>query len=365
MSNPAIKNIINNIPNNDDKQLLILSCEIGTDDATTIGNALLSKPNITSLHIARCTFSLISNGIFQALLQSNTYITTLSISEQREVPAHIGESLATLLQQSNASLTSLNFNYCSLEHSAVPIFNSLRFNTSVSLIRVYNGLDHLTIGPPGTTAIANSLPFNKSLVSLSIYDKSMGSASKLARALLSNSSLKTLELQSCAIDVDACQVIGEALKSPNCGLSSISLADNVLGSDGASAVINSLSSNHSVTQLSMIQNNIGGEVGPVLARVLAINTTISKLILNYNEIGDGGAEHIANALSSNTTVTYFAIGMYTVAMEKRIVRLIIVFIGYNKLSDKSIISFAKTLSSNNTLKSLSLDRGMVSFHFMI
>ena len=101
-------------------------------------------------------------------------------------------------------------------------------------------------------------------------------------------------------------LIGSDLKSMEI-LTIIDLRFNLIGTAGATAIVDALSSARLVllTSLDLYRNNIGDEGAKAIAGALQSKAKLTSLTLSWNNIGAGGAEAIADALQSSMSELTF------------------------------------------------------------
>lgn len=97
--------------------------------------------------------------------------------------------------------------------------------------------------------------------------------------LLENNTLKVLDLNANEISFRGCEAIAKYLKSDNCSLESLHLANNKASDYGAKAI----------------------------AQAIAVNKSLIHLDMTYNQINDMGLTLFAQALSQNQTLMSFKI----------------------------------------------------------
>jgi Ran GTPase-activating protein (RanGAP) involved in mRNA processing and transport len=97
--------------------------------------------------------------------------------------------------------------------------------------------------------------------------------------LLENTTLKVLDLNSNEISFRGCEAIAKYLKSDNCSLESLHLANNKCSDYGAKAI----------------------------AQAIAVNKSLIHLDMSYNQTNDMGLTLFAQALSQNQTLMSFKI----------------------------------------------------------
>lgn len=97
--------------------------------------------------------------------------------------------------------------------------------------------------------------------------------------LLENNTLKVLDLNANEISFRGCEAIAKYLRSDNCSLESLHIANNKVSDYGAKAI----------------------------AQALAVNKKLIHLDMTYNQINDLGLTFFAQALSQNNTLMSFKI----------------------------------------------------------
>lgn len=181
--------------------------------------------------------------------------------------------------------------------------------------------------------IANNDP---TLIKLDLMSKGIQTdqAKEIAKALLTNSNLKTLILWSNKIGCEGVQAISEALQG-NSTLISLDLRDNKIGYLGAKA----------------------------LAEMLRINSVLKILYLGFNRIGCAGIEEIVNAILANTSLTFvdFECNQIGIAGLQAIITLLrsnktltSFNIAYNKIKFAQLQEIVMALMTNKTLKNLNI-----------
>lgn len=185
---------------------------------------------------------------------------------------------------------------------------ALKTNTSLKSLNLYGHL----IGAYGVREIAEALKSNTTLTTLVFEDGDIGTdgAKALAEVLKTNSSLTSLGLgpgqdrikTRDAIGNAGAQEFAEALKF-NTTLTSLRLFNQNIGSDGAKALSEMLKTNISLTSLELTANSIGADGTKAVAEALKTNAYLTELSLAGNEIGHEGVKALAEALSKNTKLT--------------------------------------------------------------
>lgn len=99
---------------------------------------------------------------------------------------------------------------------------------------------------------------NEGLIKLSIskHQLSDDGIFIIMEHLVENKTLKVLDLNANYISFKGCEAIAKYLKSDNCELESLHLANNKCSDYGAKAVADALAHNKSLVHLDMTYNNI-------------------------------------------------------------------------------------------------------------
>lgn len=124
----------------------------------------------------------------------------------------------------------------------------------------------------------------------------------LSQGLLSNTSLKQLDLTGCHMDDDMVRRLSYGFIA-NTGVEFLSLDFNSFGDDGVAALADMLASNQSLTELQLFGNRVTAVGAEHLGRALTTNDCLQSLILSLNRIGDRGAVALAKALTVNRTLS--------------------------------------------------------------
>jgi Ran GTPase-activating protein (RanGAP) involved in mRNA processing and transport len=134
---------------------------------------------------------------------------------------------------------------------------------------------------------------NSSLTTLNLAGNYIGDdgAKALSAALAQNSSLTTLNLTDNEIGADGAQALGAAL-AQNSSLTTLNLSYNKIGDD---ALVAAVAQSSSLTTLNLSCNEIGDNGAQALGAALAQNSSLTTLNLDYNEIGDEGAKALADS----------------------------------------------------------------------
>uniref|UniRef100_A0A7S1GBD9 Uncharacterized protein n=1 Tax=Bicosoecida sp. CB-2014 TaxID=1486930 RepID=A0A7S1GBD9_9STRA len=127
-----------------------------------------------------------------------------------------------------------------------------------------------------------------------------------AKALRDNTSLVTLDLCRCELKDDVGIELAKVLMT-NASLRKVELGDNLLGPPTAAAMGEALSGNHSLTSLSLAHNALTANESDfkgveALAQMLQRNTALTHLSLWHTGVGRDGGVALARAMGSNLTV---------------------------------------------------------------
>ncbi|XP_037010552.2 NLR family CARD domain-containing protein 3 isoform X2 [Artibeus jamaicensis] len=159
------------------------------------------------------------------------------------------------------------------------------------------------ISNKGAKALARSLLVNRSLTTLDLRSNTIGpqGAKALADALKINRTLVFLSLQSNMIKDDGARSMAEALAA-NRTLSVIHLQKNTIGPMGAQKMADALKQNRSLKKLMFSSNSIGNKGAKALAEALKVNQGLESLDLQSNSISDTGVAALMGALCANQTL---------------------------------------------------------------
>ncbi|KAB0347595.1 hypothetical protein FD754_012452 [Muntiacus muntjak] len=219
---------------------------------------------------------------------------------------------------------------------------------------VCSGLAENQISNKGAKALARSLLVNRSLTTLDLRSNSIGpqGAKALADALKINRTLASLSLQSNRIRDDGARSMAEALAAnrilcvlhglpcpppgdlPDPGIAS-ALQKNSIGPVGTQQMADALKQNKSLKELMFSSNSIGDGGAKALAEALMVNQGLKSLDLRENSISPEGAQDLARALRTNSTLKSLDLTA-------------------NLLHDQGAQAVAEAVRENHTLTSLHL-----------
>ncbi|XP_076793384.1 NLR family CARD domain-containing protein 3 isoform X2 [Arvicanthis niloticus] len=197
------------------------------------------------------------------------------------------------------------------------------------------------IGSKGAKALARALLVNRSLVTLDLRSNCIGpqGAKALADALKINRTLASLSLQSNVIKDDGVLCMAEALVS-NQTISILQLQNNLIGPIGAQQMADALKQNRSLKELMFSSNTIGDRGAMALAEALKVNQGLENLDLQSNAISNTGVAVLMQALCSNHTLS---------SLNLR----------ENSISPEGAQALAQALCTNSTLKHLDLTANLL------
>jgi Ran GTPase-activating protein (RanGAP) involved in mRNA processing and transport len=120
----------------------------------------------------------------------------------------------------------------------------------------------------------------------------------LARALVENFTLTSLELYRCQLDVKAISALAQAL-SVNKYITYVGLARNRFYTDGGIMVAEMLKVNQTIVSLDLSWNELRDPCAVSLAEALTMNNSLQRLHLDKNRISGDGGSALAQAVASN------------------------------------------------------------------
>jgi hypothetical protein len=164
------------------------------------------------------------------------------------------------------------------------------------------------------TAFARTLESNNTLERLDLDGQLLFNWMDLVEALASNTSIKNLNLRYTNFDeIDAlCQILATsntALEDLDISQLSCPFSDLCLFKrEEATALGKALISNTSLKEINLEGNRMCERGATDMAEALKVNSTLERLDMSDNMIGDAGALALAEALDSNTTLKSLTLG---------------------------------------------------------
>uniref|UniRef100_G1REY0 NLR family CARD domain containing 3 n=1 Tax=Nomascus leucogenys TaxID=61853 RepID=G1REY0_NOMLE len=212
------------------------------------------------------------------------------------------------------------------------------------------------ISNKGAKALARSLLVNRSLTSLDLRSNSIGpqGAKALADALKINRTLTSLSLQGNTVRDDGARSVAEALASTRT-LSMLHLQKNSIGPMGAQQMADALKQNRSLKELMLSSNSIGDGGAKALAEALKVNQGLESLDLQSNSISDAGVAALMGALCTNQTLLILAtLSKQAQAIAHALCANSTLNLTANLLHDQGARAIAVAVRENRTLTSLHL-----------
>ena len=231
------------------------------------------------------------------LADSNVSVVDLSAND---ISAEGAKYLASLLRKKNCALIELNLGYNRLNSEGIQhLAKALETNTSLKTLHVErNNLDN-----QASKAIGAILSQNKSLLRLNasraLFDKSEG-YDQIANGLRANTTLQSIRLHRCKLGPDGARAIAAALKTnEKSSVVDIDVHFNKIGVLGAQEIGSMLAVNGKIKKLNLQYNNIGVEGASHIAKGLETNKTLNSLDISYNTIKDDGAKLIYKLIQNS------------------------------------------------------------------
>jgi Ran GTPase-activating protein (RanGAP) involved in mRNA processing and transport len=182
----------------------------------------------------------------------------------------------------------------------------------------HDGDAKIVADPEGVQAIAGALRLNGALTSVDLKGNELGDEGwgAIFAAICGNKDSKIMSMDASCEDISptGVQLIAEALRTSVTGaLTSLLLAENELGDDGAVALSIGFKENKSLTSLDLRGKGYGGGcIGPLgataLASAIAVNGALTSIDLSNNNLTHYGTnmkgiKELAAALGVNGALT--------------------------------------------------------------
>ncbi|XP_041070161.1 leucine-rich repeat-containing protein 74A [Carcharodon carcharias] len=190
----------------------------------------------------------------------------------------------------------------------------------------------------------------------------------LSIALVSNTSVTTLELEHDGIDAEGMQYLMEMLVE-NCYIQTLNLSNNELRTWGVEVLCKMLPLNISLKCIKLSGNKLKSNDAAYFAETLSSNFRISELDLSYNEFGDKGAEFLGQMLATNDSLEILNLRWNQIQMEGAValsaglrinITLKVLDVSYNGFGNEGVLAMGETLKFNNTLLELRLDTNHIN-----
>jgi Ran GTPase-activating protein (RanGAP) involved in mRNA processing and transport len=254
--------------------LLLSSCKVDSTSLALLASALPRTPSLTELD-----------------LHNNDFST----SDMERI-------LGTIVSSNH--LKKIDLNMCDI-NSVDNIAAALTGNNSLTELV----LDYNEFGDLGTKKLAMALKSNTTLRTLSLASCDIGAGENgcnigvcaLADMLLVNNALRSLSLYGNSLGELGTRLLAAALPY-NRSLRHLSVSEYSCGDEGAFAFARALSDGSSVVELEMVGCGIGNAGAIALAEGAALNRELRRLHLSYNKIGKLGLVALKRALFQNLSL---------------------------------------------------------------
>ncbi|XP_012503044.1 PREDICTED: protein NLRC3 isoform X2 [Propithecus coquereli] len=242
----------------------------------------------------------LSQGVLQSLLPQLLYCQSLRL-DANQFQDPVMDLLGSVLSGKDCRIQKISLAENQISNKgAKALARSLLVNRSLTSLDLRSN----SIGPQGAKALADALKINRTLTSLSLQKNTIGpvGAQRMADALKQNRNLKELMLSSNSIGDGGTKALAEALKV-NQGLENLDLQSNSISDAGVAALMGALCTNRTLLSLNLRENSISPEGARALAHALCTNSTLENLDLTANLLHDQGAQAIAVAVGENRALT--------------------------------------------------------------
>ncbi|XP_062954925.1 NLR family CARD domain-containing protein 3 [Cynocephalus volans] len=241
----------------------------------------------------------LSQGVLQSLLPQLLYCQSLRL-DTNQFQDTVMELLGSVLSRKDCRIQKLSLAENQISNKgAKALARSLLVNRSLTTLDLHAN----SIGPQGAKALADALKINRTLTSLSLQSNTIRDhgAKSMAEALTSNRTLSVLQLQKNTIGPMGAQRMADALKQ-NRSLKELMFSSNSIGDEGTQALAEALKVNRGLESLDLQSNSISDAGVAVLMGALCANQTLLSLNLRENSISPEGARALAHALCTNSTL---------------------------------------------------------------
>ncbi|XP_044791944.2 NLR family CARD domain-containing protein 3 isoform X2 [Bubalus bubalis] len=242
----------------------------------------------------------LSPGVLQSLLPQLLYCRSLRL-DTNQFQDPVMELLGSVLSGKDCRIQRISLAENQISNKgAKALARSLLVNRSLTTLDLRSN----SIGPQGAKALADALKINRTLASLSLQSNRIrdDGARSMAEALAANRTLSVLQFSSNSIGDGGAKALAEALMV-NQGLKSLDLQSNSISDPGVAALMGALCANQTLLSLNLRENSISPEGAQDLARALRTNSTLKSLDLTANLLHDQGAQAVAEAVRENRTLT--------------------------------------------------------------
>ncbi|KAM5330160.1 NLR family CARD domain-containing protein 3 isoform 2-T9 [Glossophaga mutica] len=241
----------------------------------------------------------LSQGVLQSLLPQLLYCQSLRL-DTNQFQDPVMELLGSVLSGNDCRIQKISLAENQISNKgAKALARSLLVNRSLTTLDLRSN----TIGPQGAKALADALKINRTLVFLSLQSNTIkdDGARSIAEALTANRTLSVIHLQKNTIGPVGAQKMADALKQ-NRSLKELMFSSNSIGNKGAKALAEALKVNQGLETLDLQSNSISDTGVAALMGALCTNQTLLSLNLRENSISPKGAQDLARALCTNSTL---------------------------------------------------------------
>ncbi|TYZ67230.1 hypothetical protein PybrP1_005989 [[Pythium] brassicae (nom. inval.)] len=286
-------------------RLALNSCSVDSVGGAALADAVRNHATLEALELEHNALGAAGGAAMAECVQANASLTYLNLSWNG-----IGDDGATGLRdalRANRTLRRLDLRGNVLGAAAVvAISEGLRGNASLEeLFLRWN-----VICPRGAEALALALTANKTLRVLDIEHHAMGErgARAFARMLAANRTLQALNMKgddavadgdARGIGAEPAQAIAAALAQANTSLTSLNIAQNLIGSDGVAAFSRLLQRTGTLAVLDLSRSGMDGKVARRFFECVGMNATLKTLSVAHNRIGNEGMAACVKALEAN------------------------------------------------------------------
>ena len=131
-------------------------------------------------------------------------------------------------------------------------------------------------------------------------------ALSLAKGIVENFSLTSIELHRCGIGCEGAMAVAQAL-SCNKFLTFLGLSRNEIGSRGGIALAEALKVNQTLRTIDLSWNGLHDDFGASFAEAILVNNSLQRVLLDRNKIGRDGCGAIAAALNGNRKLRFLSL----------------------------------------------------------
>ena len=231
--------------------------------------ALKDNISATTWIVRNVTLDPKSEKVFNDVLETNTFLKTISLTELRGSHGQLMAVPVALFK--NTTLEEITLQECSLDQAGSQALSQLlRRRRSLKSLT----LRKVSVERGGLAQIMSALAESKSLrkLTLGTMELSGSELEELLSAAAVNTSLTVLRLETMNLDITSAPMLARILRQ-----------------------------NKHLSELSLRKNNLTGDSIQVIVQDgLLRNQTLTKLQLSYNPVGDDGAKHLIAGLRQNT-----------------------------------------------------------------